>query len=777
MSLLRRFWRWLQLVVPFGLLVATKPRHYREMLRVLWRNRGRWRYAMRILSHGVCDGCSLGPRGLRDDVIEGVHLCLTRLGLLELNTMRAIPDAALGDIRKLRAMSNEELHRLGRVPYPLLRRPGEPGFRRISWEEAVRHCAESIARTQSHGGGDKMAFFVSSRGLTNEAYYAIQKLARIAGTANIDSCARLCHAASATGLKMTIGWGAPTCSLSDIIGTDLLVLIGTDLANNQPVTTKYMHFAKEQGTRIVVVNPFREPALERYWVPSVAKSALWGTPLMDDFFAVRPGGDIAFMLGVMKALDARNLFDDTFIKERTTGFAELREEVRARSWDEIADAAGLPRDEIERFADLYGGAERAVLLYSMGLTQYAFGVDNVKMVVNLALCRGNIGREKTGIIPIRGHSGVQGTAECGVDSDKLPGSVEITDESCAKFEAAWGHPIPHKKGLKAAHALDAAARGEIDFMYLVGGNFLDTMPDPENARRGLARPRVRVHQDIVLNTSTLVDAEELVLVLPAQTRYESGGTSTSTERRVRFSPVIEDPDGVNIAEARAEWLIPALIGRALPTGKPCFPWQSTADVRAEMGRTMPLYAGIEGLRDEGEFVQWGGARLGTNGFPNMPDGRARFSTVAIPTPAVPEGKLMLATRRGKQFNSITYGQKDPITDSSRRDVVLFHADDLAERGLSDGDRVVIRSEAGVMEAMARIGPCRRRHVQAFWPEANVLLARVYDPVSGEPDYNAVVTVERATKASRTSAAASSPPAVPPAARGASSPTRASSGRG
>src|SRR5438552_7741220 len=127
MQLLRRFWRWLQLAVPFGLLVATKPRHYREMLRVLWRNRGRWRYALRILRHGVCDGCSLGPRGLRDDVIPGIHLCLTRLGLLKLNTMGPIPDAALSDIERLRSLSGEELRRLGRVPYPLLRRAGERG--------------------------------------------------------------------------------------------------------------------------------------------------------------------------------------------------------------------------------------------------------------------------------------------------------------------------------------------------------------------------------------------------------------------------------------------------------------------------------------------------------------------------------------------------------------------------------------------------------------------------------------------------------------------------
>src|SRR4051812_17585716 len=181
-AVLGRVLRWLLVLVPFGIFVRAKPRHFREMARVLWENRGRWRYAMRILRHGVCDGCSLGPRGLRDDVIPGVHLCLTRLGLMRLNTMGPIPDAALGDIRKLRAMSNQDLHRLGRVPAPLVRRPGDPGFRKVAWEEATRLIAEAMQKTN----GDRMAFFVSSRGLTNEAYYMVQKLARIAGTPNVD---------------------------------------------------------------------------------------------------------------------------------------------------------------------------------------------------------------------------------------------------------------------------------------------------------------------------------------------------------------------------------------------------------------------------------------------------------------------------------------------------------------------------------------------------------------------------------------------------------------
>jgi molybdopterin-dependent oxidoreductase alpha subunit len=710
------------------------------MLRVAWQNRGRWRYALRILRHGVCDGCSLGPRGLRDDVIPGVHLCLTRLGLLRLNTMGAIPDQALSNIEDLRRLSNEALHRLGRVPAPLLRRPGDRGFTRLSWDEAQKLCADALRSSL----GDRSAFFVSSRGLTNEAYYAIQKLARVAGTPHVDSCARLCHAASSTALKATIGWGAPTCSLSDMIGTDLLVIWGSDLANNQPVTTKYMHFAKARGTRIVVVNPFREPALDRYFVPSLAGSALYGTRITDDFFPVRPGGDIAFMYGVLKRLDEEDRFDDRFIAEHTQGFEDLRVRVRALDWAALEEESGLPRSEIERFAALYGGAKSAVLLYSMGLTQYTFGVDNVKMVVNLALARGHLGREKCGIIPIRGHSGVQGTSECGVDPEKLPGAVDLNDEHCARFESAWGHPIPRKKGLRAAHALDRSAEGGMDLLYLVGGNFLETMPDPDHARAGLEAPRFRIHQDIVLNTSTLVDAQEWVLVLPAQTRYESGGTSTSTERRIRYSPSIDDPDGVQIPEARAEWQIPTLIGRALFPDKPgLFPYASAAEVRKEMGVLMPLYAGIETLAAEGEFVQWGGARLGQDGFPNMPDRCARFSVVDRPRTRIPEGQFLLATRRGKQFNSITYGKKDPLTGARSRSDVFFSAHDLEALGLHEGDRVVLTSEMGRMPAVARVGPCRRQHLQAFWPESNVLISRRYDPASGEPDYNALVRVERA----------------------------------
>jgi molybdopterin-dependent oxidoreductase alpha subunit len=602
-----------------------------------------------------------------------------------------------------------------------------------------------------------MGMFITSRGLTNESYYVLQKLARVAGTPHVDSCARLCHAASTVGLKQTLGFAAPTCSLKDWIGADLILIIGSNLANNQPVSTKYLYQAKKAGSRIAVVNPFREPALERYWIPSVPRSALFGTRLMDDFFAVRPGGDIAFLSGVLKALDERGGWDEDFVAARTAGAAALRAQLKALDWSEIVAEGGVSESEVRRLAALYAQAKTAVIIYSMGLTQYAFGVENVKMVVNLALARGMIGRPRCGVVPIRGHSGVQGTAECGADPDKLPGAVEITDDACAVFEAAWGHPIPHRRGKRAAHLLDQAALSPdrapaggapagLDLLYMVGGNHLENMPDRAHARRALEAVGVRVHQDIVLNTTALLDAREAVIVLPAETRYEqrSGGTSTSTERRIRFSPEIPGP---RIAEARPEWEIPALIGRALRPDHPAlFAYQDTAAIRAEMGRLMPIYRGIETLAKEGDAVQWGGERLGEDGFPGMPDGRARFSVVVIPRVDVPEGRFLLTTRRGKQFNSITYGGYDPITGSKSRDTVLMAKEDMAALHIADGDAVVLGSGQGAMRAVARGGPCRSRHVQAFWPECNQIIPRRYDPASGEPDYNVAVTIDKAAPA-------------------------------
>jgi len=613
-------------LIPSGLTGQTKPHRYRELLGVLWENRKELPYAWDVLNHGVCDCCSLGPYGLRDNVLDGVHLCMRRLKLLKLNTMSALDMSVMSDVNRLRRMKPEQLRSLGRLPYPMTRRKGERGFSRISWEEAIDVVWQSIHNIAPHETG----FFAASRGLTNEVYYVFQKLARVLGTNNVDLYSGLCHGASVAGLKVTLGIGASTCSLADFIGTDLLVIFASDLANNQPVTTKYMHYAKKAGTRIVVVNPMREYSLERYWAPSAIRSTLLGAKLMDEFFQVRLGGDVAFINGVLKALIALDRINYEFVDKHTTGFAELKTALERQSWEMLEQHSGLSRGEMEEFAVIYGRARTAVIVYSMGLTEHEFGADNVKAIVNLALSRGMLGREKCGIMPIRGHSGVQGGGECGFEPDTFPGGFSVNDETARRFSNLWHHPVPSNPGLKIVQMVEAAHRSEIKFFYSIGGNVLETMPDPKFIVEALAKVPVRVFQDIVLNPSMLIDPNDAVVILPGQTCYEqrSGGTTTSTERRIRFTPEIP---GHRIGEALPEWEIPVLIGRnSMPNGDKLFPFNDTQAIREEMSRIMPIYQGIEKLNKEGDHLQWGGPYLYKDGFTAMPGNRALFTVLDPP---------------------------------------------------------------------------------------------------------------------------------------------------
>src|SRR5947207_4508949 len=211
-----------------------KPNHYGDMVKIGWANRRNLPYAKKILQQGVCDGCALGVAGFHDWTIDGVHLCMTRLKLLETNTADAFDPSLLEDAEPLRTKSGAELRALGRLGYPMRRRRGDPGFTRITWDEALDAVAAAIRRA----GGDRTAIYLTSRGLTNESYYVAGKAARAMGVASIDSAARVCHAPSTLGLKQTIGVAASTCSLQDVIETDLVVLWGANVANNQPVFTK-----------------------------------------------------------------------------------------------------------------------------------------------------------------------------------------------------------------------------------------------------------------------------------------------------------------------------------------------------------------------------------------------------------------------------------------------------------------------------------------------------------------------------------------------------------
>jgi molybdopterin-dependent oxidoreductase alpha subunit len=729
-------------LVPFG-IGAQKPNNYLELWKAARENRGRLRYAWRILREGTCDGCALGTTGLRDWTMDEVHLCNIRLRLLRLNTMPALEPADLTDVAALAGRRESQLRELGRLPAPMVRRRGDPGFREISWDEALDLAAGRVAGTAP----GRLGFYLTSRGMPNENYFAASKAVRALGTNSIDNAARVCHSPSTFGLKGALGVAATTCSYSDWIGSDLVVFIGSNVANNQPVAMKYLYHAKKAGTKVAVVNSFREPGMERYWVPSNVESAVFGTKIADRFFGVNTGGDIGFLNGVLKHLVAEGWVDQAFVDEHTTGYPELVAALKEQSWEQLEAVSGASRQDMRELAELVAGADTAVFVWSMGITQHEFGEDNVRAIINLALSKGFVGRDKCGLMPIRGHSGVQGGAEMGAYATVLPGGAPIDAASVARFGQLWGFPIPAQRGLTAPEMIDAAHAGDLDVLVSVGGNFLDVLPDPAYCRQALERIPLRVHMDICLSKQMLVDPADTVLVLPAQTRYELAGgcTETSTERRVIFSPEVPGP---RIAGARPEWWVfGELAARARPEVAEAVRYAGTPEIRADIARAVPTYAGIQHLAEQGESFQYGGPHLCFGWrFPTA-DGKAHFSALTPPAADRPDGTFLLATRRGKQFNSMVYERRDALTGAVR-DAVLMNRRDADRLGLADGDPVLLTSPVGTFHGTVRLAAVTPGNLQVHWPEGNVLIDRARRSAeAGIPDYNAVVTAERVTTAS------------------------------
>jgi molybdopterin-dependent oxidoreductase alpha subunit len=729
---------------PFG-LGEQHPNNFWEVFRAIGENQDNLGYAYRILDEGVCDGCSLGTSGMKDWTITGQHLCNIRLRLLRLNTMPPFDGGLLENVKTLESQRSRDLRALGRIPYPLIRRRGEPGFRRIAWEDALNLIADRIKASQP----EHIYFYLTSRGVPNETYYAAQKAVRALGTNNIDNAARICHSPSTFALKAALGVAATTCSYTDLIGTDLVVFFGSNVANNQPVMMKYLYYARKAGTKVAVVNPYREPAMERYWVPSDVESALFGTRIAEHFFQVQPSGDVAFLHGTLKHMITERWLNEDFIRNHTVGFAELRSLVDQLSWEQLEAMSGVKRERMGDFARLVAEANRAVFVWGMGITQHTCGEDNVHAIVNLALSRGFVGREGCGLMPIRGHSGVQGGAEMGAYATVFPGGLPINEENAAKFSKQWGFSVPSRPGLAAPEMFELALQRELEVLWSMGGDFREVMPDPELIESALKTIPLRVHQDIVLSSQMLVEPDDSIIVLPSTTRYEipGGVTETSTERRVIFSPEIPGP---RIDEARSEWEVFLEIARrARPEWADKLSFAGTAAIREEIAQAIPSYSGIQHLKAKGDSFQYGGPILCAGQKFSTADGKAHFKAVNLPQISSPAGAFRVVTRRGKQFNSMVHEDIDGCTAVSR-DGVMMNPLDARRLGLVSGDHVRLHNDFGTYDGTVFLAPVTAGTLEIYWPEGNVLVdPAARSPLAKIPAYKEIsATLERANGAER-----------------------------
>jgi molybdopterin-dependent oxidoreductase alpha subunit len=685
--------------------------------------------AKALTSKNACKACALGmggqAGGMVNELGEFPAVCNKSIQAQSTDIQQPIPVEVLThSLAELRELDGYELEHLGRLATPLHKPAGGDRYAPIGWNEALDLAADRL-----RGTAPERAFFYSSGRSSNEAGFLLQLVARAWGTNNVNNCSYYCHQATGVGLQTTIGTGTATIELADLALADFILVIGANPASNHPRFIHQLKACRDRGGAVVFVNPAREPGLVKFALPKSARSMLsGGSEIASDFLQPRIGGDIALLKGLAKAVLAAGRADLTFIAAHCTGFEEWRADIEAHDWTAIAAASGVARADIERVAALYARAGNAVIAWGMGVTHHTHGCDTVETIAALALLRGQIGRPGAGLLPLRGHSNVQGIGTIGV-KPVLPGEV------FAAMSETFGIALPQTKGLDTMAAIEAAAAGEIDAAVVMGGNLLQANPRSHWAAAALDRIGFKLFLTTTINRGHVegVDSGES-LILPVTARDEEWEPTTQESM---FNFVRLSDGGIDrLDNVRPEVVILSdIAARLLPGG--AIDWQAFKrhrTIREAIARIVP---GMEPLADidvaRREF-HIGNRLLHVQRFAT-PDGKARF--VTRPTPEPHASPLVLTTVRSEgQFNSIIYERTDAYRGNATRWTVMIAAEDMAERGLADGARVTLCSANGRMEGVTIKPFDLARSVMAYYPEANVLTGTEVDPRSKTPSFKA-----------------------------------------
>ncbi|QHN08219.1 formate dehydrogenase subunit alpha [Methanothermobacter sp. THM-2] len=601
-----------------------------------------------------------------------------------------------------------------RLKKPLIKVDGE--FVEVEWDEAISVVAERL----SEYTGEEFAAVASAK-CTNEENYLLQKFTRaVMGSGNIDHCARLCHAPSLTGLRMSLGSGAMTNSISELGAAGCILAVGTNPTETHPVTSYRVIRALRSRARLVVVDPRKTRLSE----------------LADIHLQNRPGSDIPLLMAMCRFILEEGLHDSEFIDSRTEKFEDFRDAVMALDLDEVERITGVNVKDIRRAAIMYASNSPASIIYSMGITQHVNGTGNVLALSNLALLTGNIGIKSAGINPLRGQNNVQGACDMGALPDLLPGYQGI-GEAAGKFSEKWGSPIP-PAGLTLPEMFDAARDGKIRCMYIMGENPLLSEPDIEKTRKALEGLEFLVVQDIFLTeTAELAD-----VVLPAASFAEKDGTFTNTERRVQLLRKALDAPG----DALPDWQIISMIAGRM--GREDFDYESASRIFDEIRELVPSYAGISHGRLKSGGIQWpctseedaGTGYLHSEEFPT-PTGRASFLLPDYQFREVSEEyPLVLVTGRNLyQYHTRSMTARvEELESFSDHEELLINPADASSVGIREGDTVEVTSERGSLRVRARVtdevmeGVVFMTFHFADAP-ANVLTGGDRDPFSGMPE--------------------------------------------
>ena len=651
-------------------------------------------------------------------------------------------------VTSLLAKSDFELEGYGRLTHPLQYHPQSDTFRPVEWEQAFSRIGEILRDLPA----DAVEFYTSGRA-SNEAAYLFQLFARELGTNNFPDCSNMCHEATSVGLPRSIGIGKGTVSLDDFDNTELVISIGHNPGTNHPRMMGTLHELARRGVPIIVLNPMRERALERFADPqSVVEMATYGsTDIASTYFQVKAGGDAAALKGIAKhllALETQrgNVLDNEFIATHTQGFDAFAADISATSWEAIERESGLSRQNLEQVAEAYAKSNATIIAYGMGITQHNKGTSNVRLIADLLLMRGNIGKPGAGICPLRGHSNVQGNRTVGIT--EKPSAAFLT-----RLEEVFGFVPPSKHGHDAVQTTQAMINGESKALLCLGGNFAVAMPEHERVFQAMRSLDLCVHVGTKLNRTHLLTGKE-TFIFPCLGR-------TELDMQLTGKQSITVEDSMSMVHASAGKLRPA--SRQLLSEPAIVAGMAKATLTNTKVNWLELVTDYDLIRDLIEQTLPGfenyNERIRTPGGFRMPlppteriwptpTGKAIFSLfegVDENAKGVGENTLRMVTLRSHdQYNTTIYAMDDRYRGVfGRRDILFMNEGDMAELGLEHGDRVDITtalpgSTLRLDDITVVAYSIASGTVGAYYPEANVLVPLDYlDKDSGTPSYKSV----------------------------------------
>ncbi len=632
------------------------------------------------------------------------------------------------------------IHHPERLKHPLIRQrdipkglnehfdPADPRkmFREASWDEALDFAADALLALRENAGFESLAGFGSAKG-SNEEAYLFQKLVRTAfGNNNVDHCTRLCHASSVAALLEGVGSGAVSNQVEDVNHADLIFVIGSNTTGNHPVAATFIKQAAREGKTLVVIDPRRI---------ELANEA-------DIFLQFKPDSDVALLNALLHTVIDEQLIDEKFIKQRTTDFERIKENVVEFSAEKMAPICGIPAEEIRQVARMYARAESAIIFWGMGISQHIHGTDNARCLISLCLLCGQVGRPGTGLHPLRGQNNVQGASDAGLIPMMYPDYQRVDDEQIRKkFETAWQTELDPKPGLTVVEIMHAIYAGTIKGMYIMGENPAMSDPNLNESRAALAKLEHLVVQDIFL-TETAAFAD---VVLPATAWPEKTGTVTNTDRRVQKGRQAVDPPG----EAKPDsWIIQQI---AIRMGHRTFN-QSLPEVFEEMRSLMPSIAGISWERIEQEdSVTYpcadekdpGKGVVFVDTFPTE-NGKARLVPARlIPADEQPDVDfpfILITGRRLEHWHTGAMTRRASVLNEIEPfPVVDVHPDDLQQLKLEAGQKIILESRRGTLNVYIRATAAMQRG-EIFLPfcyteaAANLLTNEALDPYGKIPEF-------------------------------------------